>query len=461
MAIAEVSGNTKSAQNDAAGTTLAAAAFTNNITNGNLLVATLSYLSDGTTDDATITDSAGNTWSRTESGNTYDASNGIAASIYYTVISAGGGTKPTITASFWTTTLHSVAKSVQYRTVSVQEFSGAASASVLDKHGTNLQSAIGNGTDVLFCPAATQTPTTNGQLIIGFIDQTSGGTGNSSFLSSGTGFTQLSKVATVSPSGYFTQVEYLVQTSAAAVKALWSQAGTSNPSTTLGLFATFKASASGSPYTLTADSGSFTLTGTAATLRAARKLAVASGTYTFSGTDAGLKRGLKIAAGSGTYTFTGTAAALKAARKISAVSGSYSLSGTDAVLRAARKLSVSSGSYSFTGTDTTLTYTPVSGSTYTLVASAGSFVLTGTNAGLKFGHKLAVSSGSFILTGTDVHLIYRQTAPPITGYLRRYLNDRSTENVNEDLLTETTPVGETPDFNETQTYMRRYLNDNV
>jgi hypothetical protein len=205
------------------------------------------YAGDGTTDDLTITDSAGNTWTRTETGNTYDAPNGIAGSIYYAQITLGGGTKPTVTANFFTNSGHGTPKSVTYRTIEVAEFSGVATSSPLDKHGTNLQSGIGDGSDLIFCPAGTVTPTTDGQLIFGFTNQTAGGLGNSAFLTAGTLYTQLSKVATVSPSGYFSASEYKVQSTAAAVQATWTQTGTGpNPSTLLNLMATFKAASAAS-----------------------------------------------------------------------------------------------------------------------------------------------------------------------------------------------------------------------
>lgn len=89
-------------------------------------------------------------------------------------------------------------------------------------------------------------------------------------------------------------------------------------------------------YTLVADSGAFVLTGTAATLRVARK----------------------ITASSGTFALTGTAAALRAARKMTAVSGAFTLTGTAAGLRAARTIVAGSGSFALTGSDATLTYVP-------------------------------------------------------------------------------------------------------
>ena len=139
-------------------------------------------------------------------------------------------------------------------------------------------------------------------------------------------------------------------------------------------------SAGGGGATLTADSGTYTLTGTAATLKADRKLAADSGSYAITGTDVSLKLGRKLTAESGTYT----------------------VNGTDVSLTAGRKLTADSGTYALTGTDVTLTYQPAGG--YTLALDSGSYTLTGTAATLKASRKLTADSGTYALTGTDVTL---------------------------------------------------------
>lgn len=74
-------------------------------------------------------------------------------------------------------------------------------------------------------------------------------------------------------------------------------------------------------YTLNADSGTFALTGTAASLRWGRKLSASAGTFVFTGTAATLRYGRAVAAGSGTFTLAGTAASLKYARVLMALGG--------------------------------------------------------------------------------------------------------------------------------------------
>jgi hypothetical protein len=154
--------------------------------------------------------------------------------------------------------------------------------------------------------------------------------------------------------------------------------------------------------TITGDSGSYTLTGTAATLKAGRKLAADSGTYNLTGTAATLKVGRKLTADSGTYTLTGTAVAFKRGYALGAESGTYTVSGTSVNLKAGRKLTADSGSYTLTGTDVTLNYSPAG--SYNLTAESGTYTLTGTAATLKVSRKLTADSGAYTLTGTDVTL---------------------------------------------------------
>jgi hypothetical protein len=138
----------------------------------------------------------------------------------------------------------------------------------------------------------------------------------------------------------------------------------------------FEVPAGGVAYTLTAASGSFAVSGTVATLRAARKLAAAAGAV----------------------SVTGTAAGLKAGRKIAAASGAFSLTGTAAALRAARRLPAASGAVAITGTAADLIYTP-GAAHYTLTAASGAFAVTGTAASLRAGRKMSAASGSFAVTG--------------------------------------------------------------
>ena len=133
-------------------------------------------------------------------------------------------------------------------------------------------------------------------------------------------------------------------------------------------------------YTLTADGGSFAITGGSAGLRVSRRISAASGSFTVTGTAASLRAGRKITASAGSFAITGTAATLKAARRLSAESGSFSVTGSSATLSVGRRL----------------------------VADAGAFVLTGADALLRAARRLVAEAGAFVITGSDATLTWDQ-----------------------------------------------------
>ena len=191
--------------------------------------------------------------------------------------------------------------------------------------------------------------------------------------------------------------------------------------------------AGGSPYTLTAAQGSYTLTGQATTLTAdrtitaaqgayaltgqavgiyaARLLTAVQGSYTLTGQDAILTAARLLTAGQGSYGLTGQTSVLTVARLLTAVQGSYSLTGQDTALLATRLLTAAQGSYTLTGQDVTLTYTPLGA--YTLTADQGSYTLSGQAAGLFTARLLTAAQGSYALTGQDATLTYT----PLGSYL--------------------------------------------
>jgi hypothetical protein len=145
--------------------------------------------------------------------------------------------------------------------------------------------------------------------------------------------------------------------------------------------------AGGSPYTLTGDAGSYTLTGIAAGLKAGRKLAGAAGSYAITGQDATLTytpdsgSPFTLVADAGSYTLTGVAAGLRATRRLTGAAGSYTLTGQAATFGTrAYRLVAAAGSYTMTGVAATLSttgseliWTPVTpaGGTWTPETPAG------------------------------------------------------------------------------------------
>ena len=89
-----------------------------------------------------------------------------------------------------------------------------------------------------------------------------------------------------------------------------------------------------------------------------------------------------------------------------AQSGDYSVAGQDAALIASRRLAADSEAFALTGQNADLTYTPITGNTYTLSASSGSFVLTGQDAQLLQNRALAADAATYALAGQSATLTY-------------------------------------------------------
>lgn len=190
-------------------------------------------------------------------------------------------------------------------------------------------------------------------------------------------------------------------------------------------FAIFGASAK----SVVAASGSYALTGTAATLKVARKAAAAAGSFSLTGTAATLKVGHKVAAAAGSFAVAGTSVALLEARKLSAESGAFDLAGTDASLIEARKVAAEAGAYALTGADAGLRVSrrvvgqagsfDLSGSDVAITifaglglsAGAGSYALTGQPASVLRTRLVTAEPGAFSLSGADAHLALSEAQP--------------------------------------------------
>jgi hypothetical protein len=120
-----------------------------------------------------------------------------------------------------------------------------------------------------------------------------------------------------------------------------------------------------------------------------------------------------LAADGATFTLTGQASGLKAARKMVSASATFALTGQDVALKAARKLVAGNGAFTLTGQDVTLTYSP--GVTYSMTADSGAFTLTGGAVAFKAARKLTADAATFTLTGQDVGLTYSTGAEETVG----------------------------------------------
>lgn len=151
-------------------------------------------------------------------------------------------------------------------------------------------------------------------------------------------------------------------------------------------------------YKLTASAGGFALSGVAANFKRTYALAASTGSFVLSGKNAGLAFGHKLPAATGSFSLSGQTAALRFGRNLVAGTGSFGVAGQSATLRAGRKITAGTGAFALTGNSANLVYSPI-GTSYTLTASAGSFALSGQSASLRIARKLVAASGSYGLTG--------------------------------------------------------------
>ena len=151
-----------------------------------------------------------------------------------------------------------------------------------------------------------------------------------------------------------------------------------------------------------AGSGSYSVTGTAASLLRGRVAAAGAGSYSLAGTAATLTKGSvakTLVAGTGSYAVAGTAATLVHGWAIIAGLGSYAVAGSTAGTLRGRLVSANGGSYVITGTAVSLNRGK------TLTAAAGSYVVTGTTTPLLLGKRATAGAGSYAVVGTAATLI--------------------------------------------------------
>lgn len=165
----------------------------------------------------------------------------------------------------------------------------------------------------------------------------------------------------------------------------------------------------GGGYTLTAASGSYALSGQAATITKTRIVSAGQGSYSYSGQSATILKTRIVAAAQGSYSYTGQAATVLKSNVISAAAGSYAYAGQAASILKGWVLTAANGSYSVTGQAATINYTPAAGS-YVLNAAAGSYALTGQSATILKSKVVAASAGAYSLAGVDATITYSGAA---------------------------------------------------
>ena len=159
------------------------------------------------------------------------------------------------------------------------------------------------------------------------------------------------------------------------------------------------------PAVLSADQGSFMLSGQAAGL--VRNILTADqGSFTLSGQDAALSKSILMSADQGSFMLSGQAATLARNLALVGAQGSFTLTGQDAALSRTRSLAANQGSFALNGQVATLSRTQK------LFADQGSFVFSGQAVSFAEGVGLAATKGSFLLTGQAATLRWSRDPSP-------------------------------------------------
>lgn len=151
--------------------------------------------------------------------------------------------------------------------------------------------------------------------------------------------------------------------------------------------------------TLSVLPGAFAETGTAASPLHGWKLGAAAGSYAFTGDTVAVFTEFVVQAGS--YAFTGSTATFRHAWVMSAAAGSFLETGSAATPTPGKKTTGVSGSFLMTGTAAALTK---SGAPKSVAALSGAWTFTGQPASPILNRKVAAAAGSFLFTGTSATL---------------------------------------------------------
>ena len=187
----------------------------------------------------------------------------------------------------------------------------------------------------------------------------------------------------------------------------------------------------GGTTTLDVDSGSYTVTGSNATLLHNYVISASAGSYTVTGSDATLLHHYVLAADAGSVVVSGATASLLASRPLSCSSGAYTVTGSDATFLHNKAIQAASGSVTISGSNASLLYNrimPVDSGAYTISganatfvvgkimdADAGSYTVTGSNASFLRTYVLPAASGSVAVSGANASLLYNRLVSATPG----------------------------------------------
>jgi hypothetical protein len=270
-----------------------------------------------------------------------------------------------------------------YPTLHLVEVTGATSSSALDVNVTGTVAISGGSSGGI----ASGTLAQAAEVILALAEINDGSDG--SYTSSNT--TVLSQEPAVST--YWTSaVSKVVTSSTGSVTPTWARTG--NSSNTFGFRVISFKEATGSGYSVTADQGSYTVTGQTANLLASHNpITAVQGSYALTGQTVNFTYGVV-----GGYTIT-------------ADQGAYTVVGSNALVDVS--MNAAQGSYTLTGQVVNFIYVGLTNRN--IVADQGSYSLNGQTVNVLYNKKTFADFGSYTLTGRSVGL-YWSGAPQSSGY---------------------------------------------
>lgn len=175
------------------------------------------------------------------------------------------------------------------------------------------------------------------------------------------------------------------------------------------------------------------------------------GSYTLTGQNVNLYKGFYLLAAQGSYTLTGQTLNLIAYRLLALAQGSYSLTGHNANLLRGYPLTAVQGSYTLSGQEAGLIY---SGAVAPLSANSGSYTVTGQTVNFLYNRIVGLAQGLYSLTGQTANVLYGRL---ITGVQGSYSLTGQTTNLYKDFYTPLSPGTYTLTGNTVSVLVRRLL----
>jgi hypothetical protein len=163
--------------------------------------------------------------------------------------------------------------------------------------------------------------------------------------------------------------------------------------------------------TLTAETGSFAVTGQTNNLLVGRLVQADVGSFAITGQETNFIRGYGVIADVGDYVLTGQTSTLTAQRHLTADEGQYVLTGNDATLSLdiPATLTADTGEFSLVGQDVVL----IRG--YAIVSDEGTYSITPQEVNFSLDRVLTPQEGVYVLTGNDAGLAVVGEDPILTA----------------------------------------------